>query len=67
MEESMTRHSKLLNEFSLKKNKADFINKIQRSRKAIEVNANGTSGYKLKAGTNAGKILKHIKKSSENI
>ena len=40
---------------------------MQKSRKAIEINANGTSGYKIKAGANAGKILKHLKKTSENI
>ncbi len=63
----MTRHTKMLKEFSLEKNKADFINKIQKSRKAVEINANGTSGYKIKEGTNAGKILKHLKKTPENI
>ena len=45
----------------------NFINKIQKSRKAIEINANGTSGYKIKEGTNAGKVLKHLKKTPENI
>jgi len=63
----MGRHTKLLSEFSRNKSQADFLNKMQKSRKAVEVNANGTSGYKIKQGTNAGKILKHLKKSSENI
>ncbi len=63
----MGRHTKLLSEFSRSKSQADFLNKMQKSRKAVEVNANGTSGYKIKKGTNAGKILKHLKKSSENI
>ena len=63
----MNRHTKLLNEFSRSKSQADFLNKMQKSRKAVETNANGTSGYKIKQGTNAGKILKHLKKSSENI
>ena len=27
----------------------------------------GTFGYRLKEGTNAGKVLKHLKKSSDNI
>ena len=40
---------------------------MQKARKAVEVNANGTSGYRIKEGSNAGKILKHLKKSSENI
>ena len=63
----MGRHTKLLSEFSRSKSQADFLNKMQKSRKAVETNANGTSGYKIKQGTNAGKILKHLKKSSENI
>ena len=63
----MNRHTKLLNEFSRSKSQAELLNKMQKSRKAVETNANGTSGYKIKQGTNAGKILKHLKKSSENI
>ena len=62
----MTRHTKMLKEFSLEKNKADFINKIQKSRKA-EINANGTSGYKIKRGHECWKNIKHLKKTPENI
>ena len=63
----MDRHTKLLNEFSRTKTQAELLNKMQKSRKAIEINANGTSGYKIKAGANAGKVLKHLKKTSDNI
>ena len=63
----MKRHSKLLNEFSRSKSQAEFLNKLQKSRKAVEINANGTSGYKIQNGKNRGKVLKHLKKSSENI
>ena len=63
----MDRHTKLLGEFSRSKSQADFLNKMQKSRKAVETNAIGTSGYKIKLGTNAGKILKHLKKTSGNI
>ena len=63
----MNRHTKLLNEFSRSKSQAELINKMQKSRKAIEINANGTSGYKIKACANAGKVLKHLKKTSGNI
>ena len=62
----MNRYTKLLNEFSRSRSQAEFLNKMQKTRKAVEVNANGTSGYKIKEGSNAGKILKHLKKSSEN-
>ena len=59
----MNRHTKLLNEFSRSKSQAELLNKMQKSRKAIEINANGTSGYKIKEGANAGKVLKHLKKN----
>ncbi len=63
----MSRHTRLLNEFSRSKSQAEFLNKMQKSRKAVEANANGTSGYRIKKGVNTGKILKHLRKSSENI
>ena len=63
----MDRHTKLLNEFSRTKTQAELLNKMARSRKAVEINANGTSGYKIKEGANAGKVIKHIKKPSGNI
>ena len=63
----MDRHTKLLNEFSRTKTQAELLNKIARSRKAVEINANGTSGYKIKEGANAGKVIKHLKKTSGNI
>tara|TARA_B100000795_G_C22438047_1_gene300761 strand:- start:128 stop:301 length:174 start_codon:yes stop_codon:yes gene_type:complete len=57
----------MLNEFSRKKNEAKLNQQLQRSVKAVEANANGTSGYKIKEGKNAGKILKHIRKDSNKI
>ena len=63
----MDRHTKLLNEFSRTKTQAELLNKMAKSRKAVEINANGTSGYKIKEGANAGKVIKHIKKTSGNI
>ena len=62
----MDRHTKLLNEFSRTKTQAELLNKMARSRKAVEINANGTSGYKIKEGANAGKVIKHLKKTSGN-
>ena len=59
----MDRHTKLLNEFSRTKTQAELLNKMARSRKAVEINANGTSGYKIKEGANAGKVIKHLKKN----
>ena len=62
----MKRHTKLLNEFS-RKSQAEFLNKMLKSRKAVDVNANGSAGYMLKNGANKGRILKHLRKSSGNI
>ena len=63
----MDRHTKLLNEFNRTKTQAELLNKMARSRKAEEIKANGTSGYKIKEGANAGKVIKHLKKTSGNI
>ena len=55
------RHTHLLNEFSRKKSEAKLVQQLQRSVKAVDANANGTSGYTIKEGKNAGKVLKHLK------
>ena len=55
------RHTHLLNEHSAEKKKAKLIQQLQRSVKAVDANANGTSGYTIKEGKNAGKVLKHLK------
>ena len=61
------RHTHLLNEFSRKKSEAKLIQQLQRSVKAVDANANGTSGYTIKEGKNAGTVLKHLKKDSKKI
>jgi hypothetical protein len=38
-----------------------------RARHEVDINGNGTSGYVVKHGTNAGKVLKHIKIESKSI
>ena len=63
----MDRFSRLLNEFSRKKSKANLESKLNKSVKAPEINANGTSGYLIKEGKNAGKVLNHIRKNSSKI
>ena len=57
----MDRFSRLLGEFSRKKSEAKLVQQINKSVKAPEANANGTSGYLIKEGKNAGKVLKHLK------
>ena len=61
------RHTHLLNEFSRKKTEAKLVQQLQKSRKTIEINANGTSGYTIKKGKNAGKVLKHLKTDPKKI
>ena len=61
------RHTKLLNEFSLQKKKREFLNKILKSRKEVEVGGSGTQGYRLKSGKSKGKVIRHIVKKPENI
>ena len=61
------RHTHLLNQFSRKQHEAKLVQQIQRSRKAVETNANGTTGYKIKAGKNAGKVLKHLREKTKSI
>jgi len=55
------RHTHLLNEFSRKKSEAKLTQQLNKKAKAPEANANGTSGYLIKEGKNAGKVLKHLK------
>ena len=38
-----------------------------RARHEVDINGNGTSGYVVKQGVNAGKVLKHIKIEPKNI
>ena len=55
------RHTHLLNEFSRKKSEAKLAQQLNKTTEAPEANANGTSGYLIKEGKNAGKVLKHLK------
>ena len=38
-----------------------------KSRKEVDINANGTSGYKIKEGINKDKVLGHITIKSKEI
>ena len=57
----MNRFSRLLGEFSRKKSEAKLAQQLNKSVEAPKANANGTSGYLIKEGKNAGKVLKHLK------
>ena len=59
----MDRHTKLLKEFSRNKTQAELLNKLRKSRKAVKIYDNGTSGLKLRSG----RVIGHLKKTSSNI
>ena len=61
------RHTHLLNDYSRKQSEAKLVQQLRRSRKSVAINANGTTGYTIKEGKNAGKVLKHLKVDSKKI
>tara|TARA_Y100000389_G_scaffold200113_1_gene239879 strand:- start:616 stop:813 length:198 start_codon:yes stop_codon:yes gene_type:complete len=64
----LKRMTHLLNTFSRKESEAKLNKQMQKTMgKSIEVNGNGTPGYTVKKGKNAGKVLKHLKKESGSI
>jgi len=46
---------------SAKKSEAKLAQQLNKTTDAPAANANGTSGYVIKEGKNAGKVLKHLK------
>jgi len=49
-------------------NKIQNTNKtLLKSRKEVDINGNGTSGYVIKEGSEKGRVLKHIQIKSKNI
>ena len=61
------RHTHLLNDYSRKQSEAKLVQQLRKSRKSVAINANGTTGYTIKEGKNAGKVLKHLKTESKKI
>ena len=57
----MDRFSRLLGKFSREKSDAKLTQQLNKKIEAPEANANGKSGYLIKEGKNAGKVLKHLK------
>jgi len=52
------------NDRKLKEHKEKILLK---SRKEVDINGNGTSGYVIKQGSEKGRVLKHIQIKSKNI
>jgi hypothetical protein len=49
------------------KNIEDKNNILMKSRKEVEINGNGTSGYTIKEGSHKGTVLGHIKREKKII
>ena len=49
------------------KNIEDKNNILMKSRKEVEINGNGTSGYTIKEGSHKGTVLGHIKRDKKII
>ena len=63
----MDRYSHLLSTYRKNKEIARKERILQSSRKEVDINANGTSGYVVKEGQNADKVLGHrVVKSTDN-
>ena len=64
--DTMDRHSFMLKQYSEQRanNKKAF--EMWKARGEVDVNANGTSGYVVKHGSNKGKILGHRSTKANN-
>lgn len=63
--------SKQLKYFIIRENERkakEFADKfLLKSRKEVNINGNGTTGYVIKEGSQKGRVLKHIQIKSKNI
>ena len=55
------RHTRMLNSYASEKAKEKKLNVLLRNKDGVEAYGNGTTGYTVKEGSTAGKVLKHIK------
>jgi hypothetical protein len=61
------RHTRMLKSYASEKAKQKKLNVLQRSKGSVNTYGNGTTGYMVKEGPNAGKVLKHIKVDKNEI
>jgi len=62
----MNRFDHLLNSYREQKMRERKERILMMSRSEANINGSGTSGYTVKSGENAGKVLKHISVTSSN-
>jgi hypothetical protein len=55
----MDRHSFMLKQYREQKHLERQEKILMSNRQEVDINGNGTSGYKVKSGVNEGKILAH--------
>jgi len=55
----MDRHSFMLRQYREQSHKKRTEKILMANRQEVDINGNGTSGYKVKSGVNEGKILAH--------
>jgi len=53
--------------YSTAQTQANQAKIMWRARKEVEINGNGTSGYKIKHGSHKGTVLGHIRIEPKNI
>ena len=61
------RHTHLLSAYSKSRELKNKEKVLFTARKEVDINANGTSGYKIKHGAHAGRVLGHIKIPTKSI
>lgn len=62
----MDRHSFMLKQYSEQQALNRKLKELWKARQEVDINANGTSGYVVKHGANAGKMLAHSSTKSTN-
>tara|TARA_R110002126_G_scaffold121955_5_gene263545 strand:+ start:729 stop:926 length:198 start_codon:yes stop_codon:yes gene_type:complete len=52
---------------NIKKSREALDKSLLKSRKEVEINGNGTTGYVIKQGSQKGRVLKHIQIKGKNL
>ena len=60
------RHTHMLSSYAKEKRQEQKTKVLRKNVQSVEAYANGTTGYVVKNGANAGKVLKHIKVEASN-
>lgn len=61
------RHTHMLKTYASEKDKERKRNMLSKNVSSVDTYGHGTTGYMVKHGPNAGKILKHIKTEKKEI